>query len=178
MTTSLKPEWQPTLIGDTIIVRPLRPDDWTALFAAASDPLIWEVHPVRDRYTEQGFRLFFDGAIASGSAFTFVEKATGDVIGSSRYLDYVPEEQRVEIGYTFLVRRHWGGNTNAEIKRLMLNHAFGYVDVVTFMVGEKNWRSRGAMVKIGGVLRDGVVDQTVNGVDYAHVTFEIRKPVG
>jgi hypothetical protein len=34
------PDLQPTLLGDTVIIRPLRNDDWAQMFEAASDPLI------------------------------------------------------------------------------------------------------------------------------------------
>ena len=57
-----QPIFQPTLTGPTIIVRPIAADDWTELFAAGSDPEIWRV-PVPDRYTEAGFRKFFDSAV-------------------------------------------------------------------------------------------------------------------
>jgi N-acetyltransferase len=59
-------ELQPTLKGDAVEVRPLRADDFDALYAVASDPLIWEQHPSRDRYREDVFRAFFRDAMASG----------------------------------------------------------------------------------------------------------------
>jgi N-acetyltransferase len=168
------PDFQPTLTGKTVIIRPLRRDDWSPLFAAASDPAIWELHPTRDRYTEPVFRRYFDGAIASGMAFAFVERAGGEMIGSSRYHGFDPVQSEIEIGWTFLVRRHWGGHTNREIKRLMLDHAFTFVDTVIFWVGENNLRSRTAMKKIGGVLRDGLFVREATG-DAPHVIFEIDK---
>ena len=54
-----QPDFQPTLVGPTITIRPISADDWTELFAAGSDPEIWKVHPVRDRHIEAGFRKFF-----------------------------------------------------------------------------------------------------------------------
>ena len=54
---------QPTLQGKLIELHPLRSEDFAALFAAASDPLIWEQHPERDRYTREVFQRYFDGAI-------------------------------------------------------------------------------------------------------------------
>ena len=118
-------------------------------FAAASDPLIWELHPARDRYTEPVFRDYFDGAMASKSAFAFIERPTGLIIGSSRFHGYDPGGSEIEIGWTFLVRKHWGGATNREVKRLMLDHAFTFVEKVVFWVGEDNLRSQRAMEKIG-----------------------------
>ena len=173
MKIAAPPDLQPTLSGETILIRPLRSEDWPELFAAASDPLIWEVHPARDRYKQDVFRQFFDGALDSKSAFAFVERVTGALIGSSRYHGYDPERSEIEIGWTFLVRAHWGGDTNRQIKRLMLAHAFTFVDTVVFWVGESNWRSQRAMEKIGGERREGVVSRP--SVPGAHVVFEITK---
>jgi RimJ/RimL family protein N-acetyltransferase len=141
---------QPTLRGELIEVRPLRPDDYDALFAAAGDPLIWEQHPERDRYREPAFRRFFDTAIESKGAFAIIDRSSGRIIGSSRYWNLRPEESEVEIGWTFLEREFWGGTYNRELKWLMLEHAFRYVDRVVLIVGENNLRSQKAVQKIGG----------------------------
>jgi RimJ/RimL family protein N-acetyltransferase len=169
-----KPDFQPTLTGPTITVRPIAADDWPELFAAGSDPEIWKVHPVPDRYTEPGFRKFFDGAIESKMGFVFVDQSTGRLIGSSRYYDYEPARSEIEIGWTFLARSHWGGRANREVKRLMLDHAFTFVDTVVFWVGDHNWRSQGAMIKIGGVRREGLFTRELSG-DRPYYIFEITK---
>lgn len=143
---------QPTLIGELVELRPLVPGDWDALFAAASDPRIWEQHPERDRFTEPAFRRFFQGALDSGGAFAVIDRATGRVIGSTRYHGYDEARSEIEIGWTFLERAYWGGRHNGEMKRLMLEHAFRFVDRVIFVVGPDNRRSRRAVEKIGGVL--------------------------
>lgn len=147
-------DWQPVLNGELVLLRPTRAEDWEEMFAAASDPLIWAGHPAKDRYTEPEFRKFFDAAIESGGALTIIDKATGRIAGCSRYHDYEPELSRVEIGYTFLVRSCWGGAVNGEVKRLMLDHAFRFVDTVQFAVAEDNLRSRRACEKIGATLSD------------------------
>jgi N-acetyltransferase len=169
-----QPDFQPTLVGLSTTIRPITADDWPELFAAGSDPRIWEVHPVPDRYTEPLFRIFFDGAVNSNMAFVFVDRATGRLIGSSRYYGYEPERSEIEIGWTFIVRSHWGGATNREVKRLMLDHAFTFVDTVVFWVGEHNWRSQGAMTKIGGVKRSGLFTREVTG-DKPYFIFDITK---
>jgi len=171
-----EPDLQPTLHGEQITIRPITRDDWPELFAAAADPLLWAAHPATDRYQEPVFRAFFDGAIASGSAFVFVSSDTNTIIGSSRYHGFDPNTREVEIGWTFIARSHWGGHINREVKRLMLDHAFGFADVVVFWVGESNIRSRKAMEKIGGVLRDGTYFRELAG-DAPHVIYEIKKPV-
>ncbi|WP_296679730.1 GNAT family N-acetyltransferase [Novosphingobium sp.] len=168
---------QPVLEGERLLLRPLRPDDWDALFAAANDPLVWELHPAHDRWKEKVFRAYFEDALARGGALAVIDKITGSVIGSSRMQGYnLAHGGSVEIGWTFLARSHWDGRTNREMKRLMLRHAFKYVGRVDFRVGEHNLRSRAAMTKIGGRLseRDGGVVETASG-PARHVIYEITR---
>lgn len=169
------PDLQPTLTGDRVLIRPITAEDWPAMFAAASDPKVWELHPARDRYTEPVFRKYFDGAMASGSAFAFVDLIRNTVMGSSRYHGYNAVPGEIEIGWTFLTRDYWGGSYNREIKRLMVNHAFTFADTVVFWVGETNWRSQRAMEKIGGVRRPGRFARPLTGPDQYSVIYEIRK---
>jgi RimJ/RimL family protein N-acetyltransferase len=157
-------------------LRPLRPDDWDALYAVASDPLVWELHPAHDRWQEPVFREFFANALAGGGALVAIDRATGAVIGSSRFQGFEREDGgSVEIGWTFLARSHWGGATNREMKRLMLEHALRFVERVDFRVGETNVRSRRAMEKIGGRLseRDEVIE--MGGREVRHVIYEITR---
>ena len=144
-------ELQPHLKGELLELRPLAPDDWNELFAVASDPLIWEQHPEQDRYTENVFRTFFKDALESGGAFVIVDRNTRQIIGSTRFYGYDPEKSEIEIGWTFLARKYWGGRYNAEMKRLLLKHAFKFVESVLFFVGEDNIRSQKAMEKVGAI---------------------------
>jgi RimJ/RimL family protein N-acetyltransferase len=141
---------QPILRGDLLVLRPLRAEDYDALCAAASDPLIWEQHPDQTRFQPDGFRVFFRDALASGGALIAIDASTGAVIGSSRFHGYNEQDDEVEIGWTFLVRTHWGGRYNGEMKRLMLAHAFRFVSRVVFLVGAQNVRSQKAVERIGG----------------------------
>ena len=166
-------ELQPTLTGKLIEVRPLKLEDFDDLFRAASDPLIWELHPDRERYTEAGFRRYFDGGIASGSAFAVVERKTGRIIGSSRYHDVTPEQ--VEIGFTFLERAFWGGEYNRELKKLMIDHAFRFVERVVLVVGEDNLRSRRAVEKIGGKLIACEDRVMASGKTVRHVVYAVER---
>ena len=168
-------DFKAVLEGTRVTVRPIQEGDWEGMYKAAANPKVWELHPVTDRYTEPVFRAFFDDALASGSAFTFVHKESGKIIGSSRYNDLNVELSEIEIGWTFLDHDFWGGSYNAEIKKLMLDHAFKYVDTVVFWVGDTNIVSMRAMEKIGGVRRDEVIDRVLNGISYPHIIYEIRK---
>jgi RimJ/RimL family protein N-acetyltransferase len=142
---------QPILKGVLLGLRPLRREDFHDLYAVASDPLIWEQHPVRERYQEEVFKGFFREALESGGALIAIDSKDGRVIGSSRFHGYDKERSEIEIGWTFLARSHWGGVYNREMKQLMLRHAFKFVTSVIFLVGPQNLRSQRAVEKIGGV---------------------------
>lgn len=168
---------QPHLVGERLELRPLVPEDWNALWAIASDRELWAQHPAHDRWQEPVFRGFFAEALEQGGALVAIGRATGRVAGSSRFHNYSGENGgEVEIGWTFLAREHWGGGLNAEMKQLMLAHAFRTVDRVVFRVGDTNWRSRGAMEKIGARLTDKVERvQTPDKGEIVHLVYEIRR---
>lgn len=146
-------DYQPTLKSDLLTLRPLRADDYDALYAVAADPMIWEQHPA-NRNEPEVFLPFFEKAIKSGGALVAIDVATDRVVGTSRFHGYNAEKREVEIGWTFLARAYWGGRYNGEMKRLMMDHAFRFVDSVVFLVAPENVRSQRAVEKIGGV-RDG-----------------------
>ena len=148
-------EYQPTLASKLVVLRPLVAGDWAALYSVASDRGIWELHPATDRWEEAVFRAFFEDALASGGALLISDAVTGEVIGSSRFYGYDEVDSEVEIGWTFLARDRWGGRWNGEVKRLMLEHAFRFVESVVFKVGPDNLRSQRAVEKIGAV-REGI----------------------
>ena len=175
MTVATRFELQPTLTGKLIRVRPLALSDFEALFAAASDPLIWEQHPEPDRYKREVFQRFFDSAIESGGAFAIVDLATGRIIGSSRYCKLKLDESEVEIGWTFLERKFWGGTYNRELKTLMLDHAFRFVERVVFVVGENNLRSQKALEKIGAKFLRKALVPAADGTLRPNVIFAIER---
>ena len=151
---------QPVLQGERLELRPLRVEDWEGLYAVASDSLIWEQHPARNRHELEVFRAFFDEALATGGTLVVIDRANGLVIGSSRFHGYDEANSEIEIGWTFLARSHWGGRYNGEMKRLMLTHAFRFVTGVVFLIGPHNFRSQRAVEKIGAVRTGSRFDAT------------------
>lgn len=147
---------QPILTGFLVKARPLLPEDRDALYSVASDPLIWKQHPASNRYLENEFEKYFLDAIESQGALLVVSTDTSDVIGSSRYHGFNEEESEIEIGWTFLARKYWGGKYNGELKQLMLSHAFKFVKTVIFRIGPENLRSQKSVEKIGGVKDDNL----------------------
>lgn len=140
---------QPNLENDLVKIQPLRENDFEILYKVASDPLIWEQHPNKDRYKREVFENFFKGAIESKGAFLVYDKNTGEAIGSSRYYGFNKEEDSVSIGYTFLAKDHWRTLYNRALKKLMLGHAFKFVSKVYFHIGAVNIRSQKAIEKLG-----------------------------
>jgi RimJ/RimL family protein N-acetyltransferase len=171
--------WQPIhLHDDKVLLTPLKPEDFGRLYAVASDPLIWEQHPNPDRYKREVFENYFKGAIESEGALLIQNAQTEEVVGCSRFYDHEPENSVVKIGYTFFGRSAWGKGYNQASKKLMLDHAFDYVDAVIFHVGEKNMRSRIAMTRLGAELI-GLEEVAYYGESSRmNCVFQIRKPDG
>ena len=168
---------QPNLIGELVELRPLMSDDWDDLFSVASDPLIWEQHPERNRYKEDVFKVFFREAMESGGALVILDTKSQQIIGSTRFYGYDPEKSEIEIGWTFLARSYWGGRYNRELKQLMLAHAFKFVENVVFYVGQTNLRSQKATEKIGGI-KDGLVKKAYgNRPPSLNVRYVIKRPL-
>ena len=170
-------DFQPTLTGDLLSVRPLARSDFDALFAVAADPLVWEQHPARDRWQHDVFSELFERLLGSRGGLVVVDCASGEIIGSSSYYEYNPKARDIVVGYTFLARRCWGGQFNAELKKLMLQHAFKFVDRVWFHVGVQNRRSQRAMEKVGAVLSHQVVRES-GGVtaEFLHYFIDRSRP--
>jgi RimJ/RimL family protein N-acetyltransferase len=172
---------QPALENPWIRLRPLRAEDFEALYTVAADPLIWEQHPSRTRYQRDVFENYFKGAMESRGALLILDNESGQILGSSRYYDWDQSESHVAIGYTFIARSHWGRNAagvnyNRQLKTLMLDHAFNYVDAVLFHVGAVNMRSRMAMQKLGATLIGEAAVAYYGEASNQNVIFRIDRP--
>jgi RimJ/RimL family protein N-acetyltransferase len=173
-------DFQPPLEGKLVRMRPLEPDDLEALYEVASDPLVWEQHPVKNRHEEQNFRVFFDEALTCGGTLLALDVRTGKVIGSSRFHGHDAARNEIEIGWTFLSRDYWGGRYNGEMKWLMMEHAFRFVDAIVFRVGIENRRSQKSVEKIGARRVGTGVDAGGRGSHVYRITaadFQKRKRV-
>lgn len=141
---------QPVLENEEFQLIPLQQGDFESLYELASDPKVWEQHPNKDRYKREVFENFFTGAMESKGAFKIMEKATGDVLGSSRYYDFDEKDKHIFIGYTFYGTKSWGKGINPQVKKLMLDYIFQFVDKVHFHIGKENFRSQTALERLGG----------------------------
>lgn len=140
---------QPVLENDQVLLLPLKEDDFEELYQCASDEKIWAQHPNKDRWKKEVFQSFFEGAIKSKGAFKIIDKASGDIAGSTRFYDYNDDEKSILIGYTFYATRFWGKGMNPSVKALMLEYIFQYTDKVHLHVGAANLRSQIAVTRLG-----------------------------
>ena len=161
---------QPTLTHKLVLLRPLLKEDFEDLYQVASDKLLWEQHPNSDRYQKEVFQDFFDKALDSKGAFAIINQKNKNIIGSSRFYDFNPDEKSVVIGYTFIDRKFWGTSYNKTIKKIMLDYVFNHITTAYFHVGKTNFRSQKAMEKLGGKIvsyttsANGITDNPVYAI--------------
>lgn len=167
--------FQSILQNELIIMQPLQQDDFEALYAVASDPLIWEQHPNKNRYQREPFQIYFEGAMESKGAYLIIDKATGEVAGCSRFYDHQETDSSVFIGYTFFGRKFWGKQYNPASKQLMLDHAFQLVNTVKFHIGAGNIRSQIAIGRVGAVKTKEVIVAYHGEPDRHNFEYELRK---
>lgn len=166
---------QPDFLEDEITkLVPLKESDFEELYKVASDPLIWEQHPMKDRYKKEVFQSFFEAAINSKGSFLILDKQTNEIMGTTRYYDYNPEKSSVAIGYTFISRKYWGGPYNNSTKKLLIDYAFQHVDSILFHIGAENFRSQKAVSKLGAVKINTMVVSS-NGVNIPHFEYLLSK---
>lgn len=166
---------QPVLENEKVILYPLQEEDFELLYATASDPKIWEQHPNKDRWKKEVFTTFFDGALQSKGAFKIVDKAAGNIIGSTRFYDYNGEDNSIFIGYTFYAVSCWGKGVNRSVKTMMLDYIFQFVSKVCFYIGANNVRSQIAISRIGA---EKIAEQVVTyfgEVPRLNFVYEITK---
>lgn len=165
---------QPEILEDqTVQLIPLHENHFEELYKVASDPLIWELHPIKDRYKKEVFESFFEGAINSKSAFLILDKETNEIIGSTRFYDYNSEKSSIAIGFTFMGRKFWGGSYNKATKKLLIDYAFEYVNSILFHVGAENVRSQKAVLKLGAVKINEISFPQNGGIP--HFEYELKK---
>jgi len=163
-----------SLENDIVKLIPLEENHFEVLYQVASDPLIWEQHPKKDRYKIEVFKPFFDAAIDAKTAFLILDKKTNEIMGTTRYYDYSTEQSSVAIGFTFIGRKFWGGIYNQSVKELLLDYAFQNVNSVFLHVGSENIRSQKAVLKLGAS-KTREMNFPDNETGIPHYEYELKK---
>lgn len=156
-----------TLEGRGVRLEPLAVSHHAALCEVGLDPELWRLIPYRAS-TPDEMRGYISSALeaqAAGTAIPFatVERASGRVVGSTRFMNIEVAHRRAEIGSTWIAKPWQRTAINTEAKYLMLQHAFetwGCIRV-ELKTDALNQRSREAMLRIGareeGTLRQHMV---------------------
>ena len=150
------PLWTtPTLEGELVRLEPIGPAHEAGLWEASRDPRTWQWLSILQPQTRAELRTYLEAALASaaeGSELPLVTilRASGRVVGSTRFLTLRPEHRSIEIGWTWLTPEVWATGINVEAKLLMLEHAFETLGClrVELKTDANNERSRGAMAAL------------------------------
>lgn len=155
MTWTIWPGPSEPLRGRLVALEPLAERHEAGLYAAAQDPRIWRWLTTDASTSPEAFHGWLGSALAARDAgaelpFATVSAATGEPIGSTRYLALRPEHRSVEIGWTWLSPAAWGTGANVEAKLLLLEHAFEHAGClrVEFKTDALNERSRAALAAL------------------------------
>jgi len=146
-----------TLTGERVVLEPLaeRHADGLRAAACSGDPAAtFRWMPVRlddpgifDGWFAQSLAALADGTEAP---FATIDRASGTVLGSTRFMALRPWFRSAEIGWTWLTPSAWRTGANIEAKKLMMSHAFetlGFIRV-ELKTDALNERSRGAMAAL------------------------------
>lgn len=156
-----------SLDGQYVRLEPLSIHHKDGLCEAVADGELWNLFVTKvprieamDEFIGNAYYALEEG---DGLVFATINKATGKVVGSTRFMRAVPVNKRLEIGYTFLALSAQRTCINTEAKMLMLEHAFEVLDLnrVEFITDYLNHQSRNAILRLGakqeGVLRNHMI---------------------
>lgn len=144
------------LEGHAVRLEPLSQAHLHALAECANDPALWEfTFQSNPLATVKGAKEWLAAALAAEDqrAFAIVDTHTGDIAGSTRYLDIVEPHRKLEIGWTFLARRFWRTHVNTAAKFLLCRYAFEEWNAVRvqFKAEAVNKRSHRAILRLGAI---------------------------
>jgi RimJ/RimL family protein N-acetyltransferase len=159
-----------TLEGRHVRLEPLRREHMAGLAAVGLDPELWRWIPTAVR-TREEMAAYIDTALqeqerGASLPFALIEKASGRVMGSTRYGNIERTHHRVEIGWTWVAKDWQRTAVNSEAKYLLLRHAFESLGCmrVELKTDSLNERSRAAILRIGakeeGIFRNHLITET------------------
>ncbi len=150
------------LVGERVELIPMEPAHVDGLYAAGSNPEIWDYMPMRVASRDDMIRLVREALRARDEGrelpFVILDRATGRIVGSTRFLDITPAHRGIEIGWTWLAPGVWRTAVNTECKYVLLRHCFETLEMirVTLKTDTRNVRSQRAIERLGAV-REGVL---------------------
>jgi RimJ/RimL family protein N-acetyltransferase len=156
-------EIKPVILkGKAIRLEPLKIDHLQGLFEAGQDAAIWSYMPSTVRSIES-MADWIEKALSNQEKgldlpFVVIDQNTGEILGSTRFLDIAPKDRGLEIGFTWYTPRVWRTSVNTEAKYLLLKHCFETLKTirVQFKTHHLNLASQKAIERIGGV-KEGIL---------------------
>ena len=160
------------LEGSVVRLEPIRPNHaqlfWEAAKDALDDIFRWIPYSMK---TPGDFECLVDKAFeeqerGESIVFATVERTSGRVVGSTRFMNIDRANRRVEIGSTWIAPAWQRTAVNTEAKYLMLRHAFEVWQCVRveLKTDALNQKSRNAILRIGakeeGTLRKHLITWT------------------
>lgn len=143
------------LEGDDVRLEPLAKHHCDQLIEAISDGELWNLFVTLVPKVEE-VDVFLENAVAAhangdGLAFATIDKASGRVVGSTRFMKANLPNKRIEIGFTFIAKSYQKTKINTEAKLLMLTHAFEimHLNRVELITDYLNDSSRNAILRLG-----------------------------
>ncbi len=187
-----------TLEGAHVRLEPLGPEHHDGLCEAVTDGELWNLQ-VTLVPQPRDIAAYIDDALAAREAgtqlaFATIDRATGRIAGSTRFMSVNLPYRRLEIGFTFLGRSWQRTPVNTEAKLLMMTHAFERhgMNRVEFLTDVRNSASRAAITRLGAshegilrrhmVMRDGFVRDTavysITGPEWPEVKCVLHGRLG
>ena len=118
----------------------IKKEDFLELYFVAKDYNIWEQHPENDRWKKEKFSIFYKNGLQNKFGFLLIfDKHKNEIIGSTRFYAYDKVDKAIRIGFTFISQKHWGTSINFQVKKMMLDYTFKYLDKVYFDIGINNF---------------------------------------
>jgi RimJ/RimL family protein N-acetyltransferase len=173
---------QVILNGKTVRLEPLSDSHIHELAVAGKDRSIWKFMLYGEPITDESMQYWVKDILnrrdgGDENPFVVIYKASGNVIGSTRYMEMKPEYKGLEIGGTWYAVEYQHTGVNTECKYLLLKYAFEFLGCirVQFKTDLRNTRSQKAIERLGaqkeGVLRNHMI--TPEGVRRDSVYYSI-----
>ena len=157
-------QWPPAagvvLVGKTVELRPSQVADAAELFTALDSDSVW-AHVAGRPAEVAGMQDLINWKLSEPTWFPWTVRLveTGEIVGTTSYLETSRADARTEIGSTLYRQDVWGTRVNPECKLLLLEHAFDVLQMgrVQLKTDIRNERSQQAIARLGaefeGVLR-------------------------
>ena len=141
------------LENDVVLLRQTLREDFEGLYKQGGHQIIWKQHSEKDRYKKDKFLEYFISGIKSKyGSLTIINKKENKIVGWTRLYDFKEKDLSIKLGYTFIGKEYWGSNINYNVKKLILDYIFSFLNTVYFDVFERNIRSKRSVIKLGGIL--------------------------